>query len=181
MDILTIGTGPADPVESCQLMFLHAATIAKERLWIASPYFVPDIDLVNALQLAALRGVDVRILLPRKVDHFLVYMASFTFLEPLDMPNIQFLRYDHGFMHQKVILVDDDLALVGTANADNRSFRLNFEITMAVADAGFAKQVKAMLEEDFTHAQPDSAEVFLAKPWYFRVAARLSRLFAPIL
>ena len=181
MTILTLPTGPADVLDSCQLMFLQTVQAARHRLWIASPYFVPDVDLVNALQLAALRGVDVRILLPAKMDHLNVYLASFAYLEVLDLPNIQFLRFTDGFLHQKVILVDDDMAFVGTANADNRSFRLNFEITMGIADRAFAAQVAAMLQDDFTHARPENADSYRQRPLYFRVAVRLARLFAPVL
>jgi cardiolipin synthase len=181
MTILTLPTGPADALDSCQLMFLHAVQSARQRIWIASPYFVPDVDLINALQLAALRGVDVRILLPAKIDHLPVYLAGFSYLEPLNLPGIQFMRFTDGFLHQKVILVDDDMAFVGTANADNRSFRLNFEITMGIADRGFAAEVEEMLRDDFTHAEPDTFAAFCQRPFYFRMGARLARLFAPVL
>ncbi len=179
--VLTAATGAADPVERCTLFFLHLITTAQKRLWIASPYFVPDTGILNALQLAALRGVDVRILLPLKPDHKLVWLASFTYLEELDMPNIRIMRYRDGFLHQKVVLVDDDLASVGTANFDNRSFRLNFEITLAVADPGFVKEVEKMLEADFARSQPAEASEYDTKPLWFRLSAKAARLLGPIL
>ena len=181
MTVLSMATGPADKLDTCQLMFLHAVQAAQQRIWIASPYFIPDVDLINALQLAALRGVDVRILLPAKIDHLPVYLAAFAYLESLDLPGIQFLRFTDGFLHQKVVLVDDDMALVGTANADNRSFRLNFEIMMGVIDPGFAAKVEEMLVDDFAHAEPDTYAAFCQRPLYFRLGARLARLFAPVL
>src|SRR4029078_7875109 len=103
---------------------------ARHRLWIASPYFVPDTALIYALQLAALRGVDVRIMLPQKPDHKMVYLAAFSYIAEAEPACVKFYRYQPGFMHHKVILVDDDLAAVGTANFDNRSIRLNFELML---------------------------------------------------
>ena len=77
-----------------------------------------------------MRGVDVRILLPQKADHLLVYLSSYSYLEEMTAANVKLFRYIPGFMHQKVMLVDHDYCSIGTANFDNRSFRLNFEITM---------------------------------------------------
>ena len=130
MPVLVLPTGPADDIESCNLFFFQAITAATKRVWIVSPYFVPDREITSALQLAVLRGVDVRVMLPLKPDHKMVYLASFSYLAELETLGVKFYRYGNGFLHQKVILVDDVLASVGTANCDNRSFRLNFEITM---------------------------------------------------
>jgi len=179
--VLTLATGASDEFERCTLFFMHLITSAQHRLWIASPYFVPDEGIINALQLAALRGVEIRILLPLKPDHKLVWLASFTFLEEMVHPNISIYRYKEGFLHQKVVLVDDDFAAIGTANFDNRSFRLNFEITLAMADPGFASQVKTMLEEDFTNSRLAEPDEYHSKPLWFRIAAKVARLLAPIL
>ena len=121
--------------------------MAEQRLWIASPYFVPDEGLIHALQLAAIRGVEVRILLPMKPDQWLVWLASFAILTELDHPNFHIHRFTGGFLHQKALLVDDHFAAIGTANFDNRSFRLNFELTLAVADRQFAAEVAAQVIE----------------------------------
>jgi cardiolipin synthase len=149
MDAIVLPSGPASRLEVTSLMFVQLINMAKKRLWIASPYFVPNQAVVAALQLAALRGVKIRIILPLKPDHLLVYLASYSYLNQMSLPNIQFFRYEYGFMHQKVVLVDDDLALVGTANIDNRSFYLNFEIGILVHDIAFALDVEKMLETDF--------------------------------
>ena len=108
--------------------------LGQQRIWIASPYFVPDASLIYALQLAALRGVDVRVMLPERPDHKLVYLAGFSYIAEAEPAGVKFYRYQPGFMHHKVILVDDDLAAVGTANFDNRSMRLNFEMMLVFAD-----------------------------------------------
>ena len=111
---------------------------------------MPDTSLIHALQLAALRGVDVRIMLPQKPDHKLVYLAAFSYIAEAEPSGVKFYRFLPGFMHHKVILVDDDLAAVGTANFDNRSVRLNFEIMLLFANRSFARAVSDMLESDFT-------------------------------
>ena len=98
--------------------FVHALNSARDRIWIATPYFVPDEAVTRALELAALRGVDVRILIPENPDNFLVGLSAWWFIEELERVNLHFYRYQPGFMHQKVILVDDSFAGVGTHNFD---------------------------------------------------------------
>ena len=162
-------------------MFVQLINMAKTRLWIASPYFVPSPAIVTALQLAALRGVDIRIMLPLKPDHLLVYLASFSYLYQMSLPNIRFFRYVDGFMHQKVMLVDNDLALVGTANTDNRSFYLNFEVGILVHNEAFGRDVKNMLEADFLRCRESGITDYKNKNWIFKLGVRLSHLFAPII
>ncbi|HOW77107.1 MAG TPA: cardiolipin synthase [Candidatus Competibacteraceae bacterium] len=178
---LIFPTGPADALETCSMFFHQAIVSARRRLWIASPYFVPDPPVFEALQLAALRGVDVRILLPAQPDHKLVYLASFSFLDTADRTGIQLYRYQNGFLHQKVVLVDDEVAAVGTANLDNRSLRLNFEVMAVGVDRIFAGQVAAMLEQDFQQARRTSAADLRNRSGPFRWAVRAARLFDPIL
>jgi cardiolipin synthase len=178
---LVIPTGPADVRETASLMYVQAISAAIDRLWIASPYFVPDEAVLKALELADLRGVDVRILIPDKPDHLLVYLAAYTFLEELDHTDVGFYRYTNGFLHQKVVLVDDQVAVVGTANLDNRSLRLNFEVSLLAVDQAFATEVAAMLEEDFANSRKMHPGEFGEKPFWFRLAARAARLTAPIL
>ena len=83
--VLVLSSGPADRMETCGMFFIHAINSAKRRLWIASPYFVPDNHVICALQLAALRGVDVRVMLPQKADHLLIYLSGFSFLEEAEL------------------------------------------------------------------------------------------------
>lgn len=172
-------TGPADEFETCTLFFLHAIQSAKKRVWIASPYFVPDEQLVSALQLAALRGVDVRILVPGDPDHLLVWLSSFTFLPELEKAGVQTWRYNAGFLHEKAIVVDD-LCGVGTANFDNRSFRLNFEITLLFTEPSAVQAAEKMFAADFARSTRAAAADFSGRQWWFRLAARTSRLMAPV-
>ncbi len=180
LPVLIVPSGPADELETAALMFTHALNSAQSRIWIASPYFVPDESVLVALQLAGLRGVDVRILIPDKPDHLLVYLAAFSYFDDSSKTGVKFYRYTDGFLHQKVMLIDKTVATVGSANFDNRSFRLNFEITAIVQDPGFADDVCRMLETDFAHARRMTAADFDERSWWFRFAVRLARLAAPI-
>lgn len=181
MRVLVIPTGPADEMESASLLFTGAINAARQRVWIASPYFVPDDAVVQALQLAGLRGVDVRILIPEKADSKLVTLAAYAFFDQLKVAGVEFYRYQDGFLHQKVVVVDESFATVGTSNFDNRSFRLNFEITAAIADPEFAADVARMLESDFENARLMERDEYDKKPLWFKFAVRTANLTAPVL
>ncbi len=178
--VLCLPSGPADELETCTLFFIAAIHHARRRLWIASPYFVPDEQFVTALQLAALRGVDVRVLIPRRSDNALVNLSAWSYVEALEQAGVAMYHYDGGFLHQKVTLIDDDWCTVGTANFDNRSFRLNFEITMAVLDRALAQQVRTMLDHDFAQSNRMHAADLQARSFAFRLAVRVARLSAPV-
>ena len=180
-EVLIVPTGPADLLETGTLLFMEAITGATRRLWIASPYFVPDSAIGTAIQLAALRGVDVRIMIPARPDKHSVWWAAHTYLEDLCRTGVRFYAYRSGFMHQKVALVDDRYATVGTANLDNRSLRINFEITAVSTDQTFIRQVEAMLERDLEACDPLEASAFTEAGVFFRLRARIARLFAPLL
>jgi cardiolipin synthase len=180
-DVLVLASGPADDFETCNLMFVHAIHSAQERFWIASPYFVPNAEVVSALQVAGLRGVDVRILLPANPDHFMVYLASFYLMKVTGGKGIRFFRYMEGFMHQKAFLIDDFGVGIGTANLDNRSFRLNFEVTLLSANYELAAQVQSMFERDFENAREVSHDEIDQRNILFKLGAAGARLLSPIL
>ncbi|MCH7885664.1 MAG: cardiolipin synthase [Planctomycetes bacterium] len=179
--VLVIASGPADEMETASLMYTQAIHSATRRLWIASPYFVPDDAIVQALQLAGLRGVDVRILIPEKSDSWLVTMSAYSYFDEVSAAGVSFYRYDDGFLHEKVMLIDDNIATIGTANFDNRSFRLNFEITAVVVDGEFAKKVEQMFENDFSSSRLMERDEYDNKPFWFKLAVRTARLAAPVL
>jgi cardiolipin synthase A/B len=174
-------TGAIEDLSICKLAFISAINQAKQRLWIASPYFVPDDAVMTALQLAALRGVDVRILLPNRPDQWLVYLCSFSYYTEMIGAGVAIYRYVPGFMHQKVILIDDTLAGVGTVNLDNRSFSLNFEVTVWVHQAEFIRQIVGMFDDDFSVSRLVHCQEYAGRSLIFRLSARIARLFAPIL
>ncbi|ROQ44064.1 cardiolipin synthase [Pseudomonas putida] len=176
-----LASGPADPQETCSLFFVDAIHAARERLWITSPYFIPDEAVSAALRLAVLRGVDVRILIPSRPDHRIVYAASSLFAFEAVQAGVRMFRYGPGFLHQKVVLVDNEVSAIGSANLDNRSFRLNFEIMLLTVDLAFAAQVEAMLQHDFDQAREITPEDSQQTRRLQQLGMRIARLISPIL
>ena len=123
----------------------------------------------------------MRILLPEKADHLLVWLASFSYAPEVTAVGVKVYRYTEGFLHQKVFLVDDALSAVGTANLDNRSLRLNFEITAVVHEAAFAHQIATMLEADFARSRDESSLTFGRLSLPMQLGSKAARLFSPIL
>lgn len=180
MSGLIVPTGPGDTQETGAMFFFSALANAKERVWIASPYFVPDMDILTAIKHAALKGVDVRILVPDNIDHKIVWLAAFAYFDEVREAGAQIWRYTDGFMHQKAVLVDDSLAAVGTTNMDNRSFILNFEAMAVVFDTRVADDLEDMFKTDF--ARSFRLDKPLAKqPFGIRAGAPITRLFSPLL
>ncbi len=179
--VMVFPSDPASDYEEAGLMYHQIIVAAQKRIWIASPYFVPDRSIISALQLAALRGVDVRVVIPDEPDGPVVAMANWSFTKELLPVGVKIYRYKGGFMHQKVFLMDDTMAGVGTANFDNRSFRLNFEITMLVGGQEFAQQVETMLETDMARSRNVSLDEVNAKPMWFHLAMGAARLMSPVL
>jgi len=142
---------------------------------------VPDEAVFSALRLAVLRGVDVRILIPSRRDHYVVFEASKLYAYDSVRAGIRIFRYRPGFLHQKVVLIDNVAAAVGSANLDNRSFRLNFEIMVLTVDRGFAAEVEAMLLRDFAEAYEIDRSEYRQAPALRRVTMHVARLFSPIL
>ncbi len=179
--VFVLASGPADLDSRLQLFFMQCISVARKRAWFANPYFVPDGPVFETMRLAALRGVDVRLLLPDKSDSQVIKLAAFSFLGAAERAGIKTLLYQDGFLHEKVMLVDDALSSVGSANLDNRSMRLNFELTTLVVDRPFAAKVATMLERDFASARPVTSAEIDARGWAYRFAVRGARLFSPIL
>ena len=178
---LCLSTGPTDPDETCTLAFVNLINQARRRLWIHSPYFVPGNEIIFALQLAALRGVDVRILLPGRPDHRLVWLSSFYFSALPELNRVRFFRYKPGFFHSKMLLVDNDRLTVGTVNFDNRSFRINFEITLVLQDPETIAAAEQQMRADFALSVEDPVDPLATRSLVFRLAARAARLLSPVL
>lgn len=179
--VLVMPTGPADDLEDCAIAFSDIISRAKKRLWIVSPYFVPGLDMQTALYAAAMRGVEIRILLPKKADHLLVWLASYAHADEMMDHGIPIYRYKKGFLHQKIILVDDEIAGIGTVNFDNRSFSINFEVTLWFTSKNMISSVEKMLTEDFKHSSATTLNALKSRPLWFKIATRFARLFSPTL
>lgn len=148
-------SGPDSDWKNIHQGYFTLITAARERVWIETPYLVPDESVRMALKTAALSGIDVRIIIPNKPDHFFVYWASRDSIEGLLEAGVKIYTYEKGFIHSKILLVDGMAASVGTANMDIRSFGTNYEVNAFIYD----KQVIARLEEDFNMDLLDSARI----------------------
>jgi len=178
---LLMATGPADRFEACAIAFSDIIAQARHRLWVVSPYFVPDTDMRTALYAAHLRGVDVRIMLPEKPDHLLVWLASNAHADAMVQHGISVYRYHRGFLHQKVLLMDDRMASVGSVNFDNRSFAINFEMTVWMPDVQVVKDVEAMLLNDFSACREVTREQVQQRGTGRRFVEQAAKLLSPIL
>ena len=177
--VFPVASGPAEDWSACPAVYLSVIQDAKQRLWLASPYLVPSSPLLYAICHAALRGVDVRIILPQMADHLLPWLSSFTFYPKLRAAGVKVWRYQPGFMHQKVVLADDDFAIVGSINLDYRSFMLNFELSAAVQDKTFATDVEHMFLADFDRSRRENLEAFDKGSLLFRLKCRVAALMSP--
>jgi cardiolipin synthase len=149
-----LASGPDDESAPLLAFFLAALSVARSRVWIETPYLIPDEPLESALRIAQLRGVDVQVIVPKLGDSKLVSAASHTYCEALAKAGIVIFEFGPPMLHAKTIVVDDAVAMVGTANLDNRSFRLNFEIAAAFYDAAVVKKLAARFEADRAASNP---------------------------
>jgi cardiolipin synthase len=177
-------TGPADTATVATMYHLEAFNAAQSRIWIANPYFVPDEPTAKALEIAALRGIDVRIILPANNDNRFVQLAAMTYVQQLLPAGVKFYLYkkgQQGFLHQKVFLIDDQISAIGTTNLDNRSLHINFECSALIIDSEFACQVEKMLLDDFAQSTPLEKSEVEAWPHWYRLATKTANLAAPLL
>ncbi len=159
----------------------YAVARARRRIWIQTPYYLPSEVLDTALQSAALAGIDVRLMLPERSDSRVVDLASHSYLDDMMKAGVKILLFRAGFLHSKLLLVDDDLTVVGSANMDFRSFEHNFEINAFVYDPSFAARMEALFERDAASCRALSPGEWFRRPRYLRFAESFMRLFAPLL
>lgn len=156
--VQTVESGPDTPAENVRHLFFLCLTGARRTVDITTPYFVPDRDIVMALQSAALRGVRVRLLVPARVDHPVVGWASWTYYEELCNAGVEVYLYERGVLHAKVMTADDRVAVVGAANYDMRSFRLSYEIATVV----YSQEAVRSLTDQFERDLADSTRLTAA-------------------
>lgn len=153
-----VASGTNTTWHAIQQLFFGMITDARWRVWITTPYLVPGHSIFKALQVAALSGVDVRLLIPSKSDHFLVYWAGRSYVEELLRSGVRVWRYTKGFVHAKTLLMDDTTASIGTANLDARSLEINFEVQAFIYD----KKVNAKFASQFLRDIKDAEECELS-------------------
>lgn len=147
-----VASGPDGDWESIHRLMVGAIQAASQRVWLVTPYFVPGQAAMMALTSAALAGLDVRLVIPKRSDSALVTLAARSFFDELLRAGIKVYEYGPRMLHTKALLVDDDIAIIGTANFDNRSFRLNFEVAVLFRSEDIASRLEARIKDDLAHA-----------------------------
>jgi len=176
-----IASGPDHDLYGIHKFCFSAIASARERVLITTPYFVPDESIYAAMVTAALRGACVRLLVPKQGDSRLVTAAARSYYDELARAGVAIYEYGPPMLHAKTLVVDRDIAVIGSANMDNRSFRLNFEIMAAVYDEATASRLAALFEEDLHKARKYSLRVARKAPLRHRLIESTARLLSPLL
>ncbi|MDR2498528.1 MAG: cardiolipin synthase [Tannerellaceae bacterium] len=179
MQILT--SGPVGPWRLLLQAMTYMVLNAKKYVYIQTPYFLPTEGLNQALQAAALGGVDVRLMLPKKSDTRSAHIASHSYIDDMLKAGVKVFFYLPGFLHSKLALTDDALTCIGSANLDFRSFEHNFEITAFVYHSEFALQMKRIFQHDIHDCEKLNPSQWLRRPRKQRMAESFMRLFSPLL
>ncbi|WP_240688936.1 cardiolipin synthase [Ammoniphilus sp. YIM 78166] len=177
MAIQIVSSGPHSGREEIKDAFLKLIFQAKKSIYVQTPYFVPDESMLNALRIAAFSGVDVRVMIPKKPDSRIVGWASLAYLSDLVQAGVKCYLYDNGFLHAKTLVIDREVASVGSTNMDNRSFKLNFEVSAILYDQQLACQLENIFNQDMQH----SVLLSQGEGRLGRVKESVGRLLSPIL
>lgn len=179
--VQVIDSGPQSAIANIKESLFRMIMGAQDSIYIITPYLIPDMDIISALRNAALSGIDVRIIVPGKADRKIVYWATQSYFETLLKVGVRIYVYDHVFCHAKVIVVDENIASVGTTNMDIRSFYLNFEVNVMLYQA---KAIEALLNDfniDFSRGTEIIYEQWRQRPLKHRFVQSLAQLFSPIM
>lgn len=176
-----VSSGPDSEWEQIKNGYLKLITMAKKYIYIQTPYFIPDASFMDSLRIACLSGIDVRIMIPNKPDHMFVYWATYSYVGNLIRAGAKVYIYENGFLHTKMIVVDDEASTVGTANIDVRSFKLNFEVNAFIYDRETSHQLAELFEQDMLLSTELTKELYAERTRTIKMKESFSRLLSPIL
>lgn len=179
--VAIVPSGPDTHTEAIHRIFFAAIAGARHRVCITTPYFVPDVSILMALQVAALRGVDVRIILPARSNHRVTFHAGRSFYADLLGAGVRIHEYEPGMIHSKTLIADGRIVLVGSANMDMRSFRLNFEVHALIHDPRTAAALEKCFHQDLQQTREVLGAPWAKRPVGCRIAEGASRLVSPLL
>ncbi|MSU01461.1 cardiolipin synthase [Tissierella pigra] len=179
--IQIVSSGPDSKWPSIKDGYLKMISNAKEKIYIETPYFIPDDSIFEALKLAGLSGLDVRVMIPCKPDHPFVYWASMSYIGELLQAGVRFYTYERGFLHSKVVLMDDFISSVGTANLDIRSFKLNFEVNAFLYDESINLKLTDKFIDDLQYCKEITLNEYRNRSNIVKIKESFSRLLSPIL
>ncbi|WP_077356755.1 cardiolipin synthase [Virgibacillus halodenitrificans] len=176
-----VSSGPDTEWQQIKNGYVKMVNSAKKYIYLQTPYFIPDESLLDALKIAAMSGVDVRVMIPDKPDHMFVYWATLSHAGELLKAGAKIYVYENGFIHAKTLVVDDTTASVGTANIDPRSFKLNFEVNAFLYDEKTAEELRDAFEKDIPLAREITWEEYKKRPKIIQLKESVSRLISPVL
>lgn len=179
--IQIVSSGPDSEWPQIKNGYLKLLMMAKNYIYIQTPYFIPDASFLDAIRIAALSGIDVRIMVPNKPDHMFVYWATYSYVGQLLQAGAKIYIYENGFIHAKMIVIDDEASTVGTANIDVRSFSLNFEVNAFIYDYTISHQLAEIFEKDMLDSTELTLEMYENRSNLIKIKESISRLLTPIL
>lgn len=179
--VQTVQSGPDSRTKSVRDLFFISQTQAIHSVDITTPYFVPGSNLTEALKASVARGVHVRLLVPHRSNHILVRLAIQSYFEELLEAGVQIYLYDKGVLHGKVMTVDGEVSVVGTANYDLRSFHLDYEVCEVIYSRDVARQLTVQFQQDLSNSTQLTLEKFRERPRLDRILEQVARLLAPLL
>lgn len=174
-------SGPMGEFKEIHQGVFHAIMNAKEYVYIQTPYFIPTDSLLLAIQTAALSGVDVRIMIPKKSDTTFVQIATLSYIKNLLDAKVKIYFFTNGFIHSKLTVIDDKLTITGSANMDVRSFEHNFEIEAFIYNANTALEAKEIFHKDMLDSEIIITEKWETRPRYMKFSESVLRMFTPLL
>lgn len=176
-----VSSGPDTKWSSIYFGYSKMITEANKSIYIQTPYFVPDDNILESLRIAALAGIDVRIVIPAHADHVFVYWASLSYLGELMEAGARCYKYENGFLHSKLLLIDGLVSSTGTANMDLRSFKLNFEINAFIYDRQTCKAFEERFLKDLEDCTEITPEIYSKRGRLSKIKEAVSRLLSPLL
>lgn len=176
-----VSSGPDEEWEQIKDGYLKLINLARESIYIQTPYFIPDASFYDAIRIAALSGIDVRIMIPNKPDHPFVYWATYSYAGQMLRAGARVFIYDNGFLHTKMIVADNKASTVGTANIDVRSFKLNFEVNAFIYDEKVSRDLAELFDRDMKLSTELTYEMYLDRTRMIKTKESIARLLAPIL
>jgi cardiolipin synthase len=176
-----ISSGPDSKNKLIRNNYLRLIHLARKNIYIETPYFIPDEEIYEALNIAARSGIDVKIIVPCKPDHPFVYWATYAYLGEILEAGARCYAYENGFLHAKCMCVDGMVSCLGTANMDMRSFSLNFEVNAVIYSAETAGKLERVFEEDIEKSRLITREMYQSRSLMTKLKEQICRLFAPLL
>lgn len=176
-----VASGPDSKYSSIRNGYAKMINTAKRSIYIQTPYFIPDEGVLTAIKLAALSGIDVRIMIPNKPDHLFVHWASYSYIGEVLAAGAKAYTYEKGFLHAKTIVIDDEICSVGTSNFDIRSFTLNFEVNSFIYDELISTRLSKIFHEDLMDCREITPQVYDERGYLIKFKESISRLVGPIL